>query len=126
MSEAKAHGNSLTPAAPHEDIDLHIQMLQDDLSAIEEHGSKAECAQGIEWLESLISTLRFKQAALGHPVEKEFVRDHEEGGVHMDDQTRGAAASAALARKQSPHGMRNYLVNCRILFEDTPPLAAAC
>lgn len=126
MSEAKAHGSSLTPPAPHEDFDLHMQMVQDDLSAIEEHGSKTECAQGIELLESFISTLRFKQAALGHQLEKEFVRDHEERGIHMDDQTRGAAASVALARRQSPHGMRNYLVNCRILFEDTLHLAAAC
>ncbi|MGV2958787.1 HNH endonuclease [Glutamicibacter sp. AGC13] len=126
MSEAKAHGNSLTPPAPPEEFDLHVQTVQNDLSALEEHGSKADCAHGIELLEALISAARCKQAGLAHQIEKEYVRDHEERGVHLDDQTRGAAACVALARKQSPHGMRNYLVNCRILFEDTPNLAAAC
>lgn len=126
MSEAKAHGNGLTPPAPPDAFDLHLDQLNDDLVQLEEHGTKAECAHAIEGLEALASYIRYRQACLSHQIEKDFVRDHEERGVHTDDQTRGAAACVALARKQSPHGMRNYLVNCRILFEDTPYLAAAC
>lgn len=125
MSEAKAHGNSLPQPAAHEEFELHVRMLQEQLAWIEDHGSRDDCAAAIEGLEALIASARYHQAGLAHQIETEFVRDHEERGVNIDDQTRGAAACVAIARKQSPSGMRNYLVNCRILFQDTPHLAAA-
>lgn len=121
----KAFGDGLTPATTQEEFELHLRMLQNELAWIEEHGSKTDCIQAIEGLESLIASARYHQAGLAHQVEKEFVRDHETRGVNMEDQTRGAASCIAIARKQSPDGYRNYLVNCRILFEDTPNLAAS-
>lgn len=125
MSEAKAHGDSLPPAVEPEEFENHWLALQKELAWMQDHGGKADCVRGIEVLEALIASARFQQACLSYHLEKEFVRDHEERGVNLDDQTRGAAGSVAIARKQSPTGFRNYLVNCRILLEDTPNIAAA-
>lgn len=74
----------------------------------------------IEDYEKQISCIRSKQATLAYQAEKEIVREHEYLGTSSTDLTRGAASAIALARKQSPNGFRNYLVNCRILAEDTP------
>ncbi|WP_345472207.1 DUF222 domain-containing protein [Glutamicibacter ectropisis] len=125
MSEAKAQEGSLPPAGEPGDFESHWLALQKDLTWIQDHGSKADCLQAIERLESLVAVARYQQACLAHQTEKEFIRDHEERGVNLDDQTRGAAGSVAIARKQSPTGFRNYLVNCRVLHEDTPNIAAA-
>lgn len=125
MSEAKARGGGLDSAEKYRDFDAHILQLQEDLAWLEDHGSKEECLHAISALEGLTSSADCKKASLAYQVEKEFVRDHEERGVNLDDQTRGAAASVAIARKQSPKGYRNHLVNCRILMEDTPNLVAA-
>ncbi|WP_159611236.1 HNH endonuclease [Glutamicibacter sp. JC586] len=125
MSEAKARGGGLDSAVTYEDFESHVLQLQDDLTWLEDHGSKAECLHAIEALEGLTSSADYKKACLSYQVEKEFVRDHEDRGVNLDDQTRGAASSVAVARKQSPKGFRNYLVNCRVLMEDTPNLATA-
>ncbi len=125
MSEAKAQEGSLPPAGEPEDFESHWLALQEDLTWIQDHGSKADCLRAIERLESLVAVARYQQACLAHQTEKEFIRDHEERGVNLDDQTRGAAGSVAIARKQSPTGFRNYLVNCRVLHEDTPNIAAA-
>ena len=125
MSEAKAHGDGLHPAVTQEDFETHLLQLQDDLAWIEDHGSTTERLQAIAGLESLASSANYKQASLSYQVEKDVVRDHEERGVNLDDQTRGAASSVAMARRQSPKGFRNYLTNCRVLMEDTPNLATA-
>jgi len=125
MSEAKVHGDALPQAVEPAEFENHWLALQRDLTWIQDHGSKEDCVRGIELLEGLIASANFQQAGLSHQLEKKFVSDHEERGVNLDDQTRGAAACVAIARKQSPNGYRNYLVNCRILFEDTPNIAAA-
>ncbi len=126
MSEAMAQRQGQDEPALPEDFEIQMKQLQNQLAWIEEHGSKADCVQAIEGLEGLISSFRYHQAGLAHQLEKQVVREHEERGTSIDDQTRGAASTFALARKQSPQGVRNFLVNCRILFEDTPNFAAAC
>ncbi|MGP9031599.1 HNH endonuclease [Glutamicibacter mysorens] len=125
MSEAKAHGNGLALTADQPDLESHLIQLQNDLSWLQDHGSKAECAQAIESIEGVISSLRYGQAGLAHQLEKEVLRENEERGTNIDDQVRGAASRVAIARKRPQNGSRNYLVNCRILFEDTPNIAAA-
>ncbi|MGO2052739.1 HNH endonuclease [Glutamicibacter sp. BW80] len=123
MSEAMVRRHRPPTPALHQDLESLMGRLQSKLAWIEEHGSEAECAQAIEELEELISSYRYHQAALSHQVEKEVVRQHEFQGTCSADLTRGAASTIALARKQSPNGYRSYLVNCRILAEDTPYLA---
>jgi len=125
MSEAKVHGDALPQAVEPADFDDHWLALQRELTWMEDHGSKEDCVRGIEGLEAFVASANYQQARLSYRLEKKFICDNEERGVNLDDQTRGAAASVAIARKQSSNGFRNYLVNCRILFEDTPNLAAA-
>lgn len=126
MSEAMAYRQGQTPPASPEDFEIHLRQLQNQLAWIEEHGGEADCLRAIAGLEGLISSSRYHQAGLAHQLEKEIVRKHEEAGSSIDNLSRGAASSIALARKQSPYGARNFLINCRILFEDTPNFAAAC
>lgn len=125
MLEAKAHGNSLARPADQPDFESHLIQLQNDLSWFHDHGGKAACARVIESVEGLVSSLRYQQAGLAHQLEKEVLRENEERGTNIDDQVRGAASRVAIARKQTQRGSRNYLANCRILFEDTPNIAAA-
>ncbi|MGO2431453.1 MAG: HNH endonuclease [Glutamicibacter arilaitensis] len=125
MSAAKVHGNGLAPASDQEELDSHLIQLENDLSRIQDHGSKTQCAQAIASIEERISSLRYQQAGLAHQLEKEVLRENEERGTNIDDQVRGAASQVAIARKRPQRGSRSFLSNCRILFEDTPNIASA-
>lgn len=105
-----------------------VTALETDLTSLEEHGSKNECATAIADIESMISSLRYHQAALSHQLEIDLVRTNTENNARckaLKQLNRGAAAAIALARRTDPHGYGAYLENCRILFESTPHLAAA-
>lgn len=98
--------------------------LEADLARIEEHGTTEECLEAITLLETLTSSADYHKAALSHQAEINITRNNTQKGK-FTQLNRGAAASVALARKADPHGYGAYLENCRILFNDTPHLAAA-
>jgi len=98
--------------------------LEANLARIEEHGTTEECLEAITLLETLTSSANYHKAALSHQAEINITRGNTQKGK-FTQLNRGAAASIALARKADPHGFGTYLENCRILFEDTPHLAAA-
>ncbi|WP_159611625.1 HNH endonuclease [Glutamicibacter sp. JC586] len=125
MSEAKTPGSGLSFQADQPDLEVQLIQLQKTLSWIQDHGNKEDCAQAIESIEGVISSLNCSQAGLAHQLEKDVLRENEERGTNLDDQVRGAASRVAIARKRSQHGSRNYMTNCRILFEDTPNILAA-
>ncbi|MGQ3385244.1 HNH endonuclease [Glutamicibacter sp. TV12E] len=101
-----------------------VKTLESILSLIGDHGTAEESLTGIARLENVISSLRYHQAALAHQAEINVVRANAQRG-NLKQLNRGTAATIALARQADPHGYREYLENCRILFNDTPHLAAA-
>ncbi|WP_345471125.1 DUF222 domain-containing protein [Glutamicibacter ectropisis] len=117
-----------TPENPtpehHDAFTAVIKGMEATLAQIEEHGTTKECLATINQLENAISSLHYHQAALAHQTEITIVQENTERG-NFKQLNRGAAANIALARKTDPHGYSEYLENCRILFNDTPHLAAA-
>ncbi|MBF6670656.1 DUF222 domain-containing protein [Glutamicibacter sp. FBE19] len=108
----------------HDGFTAVVKGLETSLAHIEEHGTTEECLTSIARLERAISSLRYHQAALAHQTEINVVHQNATRG-NLKQLNRGTAATIALARKADPHGYREYLENCRILFNDTPHLAAA-
>lgn len=123
MHEARAQRHRSPSPTLHQEVKDLMQELETRLAWIEYHGTKDECARAIEELETVTSAYHYHQSALAHQLEKEVFRDHEERGVNIDDLTRGAASTVAMARSQDPSTYRGKLVSYRILFEDTPNLA---
>lgn len=87
-------------------------------------GDQTQLRHAINEIERHQASFCAMQSKLAYAYEKAVVLDHEERGVYLDQSERGAAAQVAIARRRAPTGSRNYLVNSRILAEDTPFLAS--
>lgn len=122
MSEAMAPRHRPPQAEFYQVADDLVTSTRREPTQSNAQRAAAKHFQKIANYEKEIARLRSKQAAESYQAEKEIVRENEYLGTSCNDLTRGAASAVALARHQAPNGFRNYLVNCRILAEDTPYL----
>lgn len=113
-----------TPNPEDHGITALVLALENALAGIEEHGTTEECLEAITRLETMTSSLDYHKAALSHQTEITITQGNIDKG-NFSQLNRGTAAAIAMARKADPHTYGPYLENCRILFTDTPHLAAA-
>ncbi|WP_421014615.1 HNH endonuclease signature motif containing protein [Glutamicibacter creatinolyticus] len=109
----------------HDEVAELIEQLTRRVDILLRAGERGDCAEALRQLESAKASYCAMQAKLAYRLEKDTILDAEDRCINIDQFERGAAASVAMARRQSQQGARSYLQACRMLVEDLPNLCAS-